>query len=109
MIRPAYGEGVFQININLNSWNRLSKEVQELLNTAMIETEEEGRAAMVDALKVEEAELMRRGMEKVVLPPKEAEKYLRLFYDRSWQELVLKRDPEYGPKIKKIADQMTQK
>ena len=109
MVRPAYGEGVFQTNINLNSWNRLSKKLQELLNMAMIETEEEGRVAMVAALRAEEAELMKRGMEMVVLPPKEAEKYLKLFYDRSWEELVLKRDAEFGPRIKTIADQMTKK
>lgn len=106
MVRPAYGEGVFQININLSSWNRLSPELQEILNRAMIETEEEGRAAMVAALKIEEAELIKRGMERVILPTKEAEKYLKLFYDRSWEELVLKRDAEFGPRIKKIADEM---
>lgn len=108
-VKPAFGEGVFQINVNMNSWNKLPKDLQDLLTKTMIEMEEEGRAAMISALEGEEKELVKRGMEMIVLPPKEAEKYLKLFYDRSWEELVLKHDPDFGPRLKKISDAMVKK
>jgi len=64
---------------------------------------------MVGFLEKEEKELQKRGMELLVLPPNEAEKYLNTFYERSWEELVLKRDPEFGPRLKEAVDRMRKK
>jgi hypothetical protein len=64
---------------------------------------------MMGSLESEEKELKKRGMDLLVLPPKEAEKYLTIFYERSWEELVLKREPEFGPKLKEAADRLGKK
>jgi TRAP-type C4-dicarboxylate transport system substrate-binding protein len=87
----------------------LPKDLQDLLNKAAIEIEEEGRAAMISSLSNEEKELQKRGVELLVLPPKEAAKYLNAFYGRSWEELVLKHDSEFGPRLKEAIDRMKKK
>jgi len=108
-VRPVFGEDYNHLLVNVNSWNRLPKDLQDLLSKAAIEIEEEGRAAMISSLSNEEKELQKRGVELVVLPPKEAEKYLNALYGRSWEELVLKHDSEFGPRLKEAFDQMKKK
>jgi TRAP-type C4-dicarboxylate transport system substrate-binding protein len=109
MLRPRFGENVTVFLVNLNSWNRLPKDLQELLTKIVMEMEEEGRAAMASSLESEEKELQKRGMELLVLPPPEAQKFLNTFYERSWAELVVQRDAEYGPRLKEAADHLTKK
>ncbi len=108
-VRPRFGDAVEFILVNLNSWNRLPKDLQNLVTNIAVEIEEKGRAAMMGMLESEEKEVQRHGMELLVLPPKEAEKYLNTFYELSWEELVLKREPEFGPRLKKAADQIVKK
>jgi TRAP-type C4-dicarboxylate transport system substrate-binding protein len=109
MVRPRFGEPVELILVNLNSWNRLPKDLQDLLTKIATEIEGKGRVAMVSSFENEEKELQKRGMELLTLPPKEAEKYLNAFYERSWEELVLKRDSEFGPRLKEAVDRMRKK
>jgi len=108
-LRPRFGDVVEFVLVNLNTWNQLPKDLQDILTKAAIEVEEEGRAAMMSMLESEEKEVQKRGMELLVLPTKEAEKYLNTFYERSWEELVLKREPEFGPRLKEAADRMRKK
>jgi TRAP-type C4-dicarboxylate transport system substrate-binding protein len=67
-VRPCFSEDYNHFLVNLNSWNRLPKDLQDLLNKAAIQIEEEGRAEMVAALNSEEKELKKRGVELLVLP-----------------------------------------
>lgn len=106
MVRPFFGEVVSPILVNLNSWNRLPKDLQDLLTRIAIESEELYRPSMISSVKSEDKELQKRGMELLVLPPKEAEKFLNTFYEQSWEGLVLKRDSEFGPRFKEAADRM---
>lgn len=109
LLRPRFGESCRGILVNLNSWNRLPKELQDLVTKAAIETEDETPKIQRALLASEEKELQKRGMELLVLPPAEAQKFLSTFYERSWAELVVQRDPEYGPKLKEAADRLTKK
>src|SRR4030042_475376 len=106
MVRPCFGDAIELILVNLNSWNRLSKDLQDLLTTTAMEVEEEGRAAMLKLLETEERELQKKGMELLVLPPREGEKLLNTFYEKSWEGLVLKREPDFGPRLKEAVDRM---
>jgi len=108
-VRPRFGDTVYQILVNLDSWNRLPKDLQDLLTQIAIEVEEEGRIATMGSLESDEKELQKRGMDLLALPPKEAEKFLNAFYERSWEELVLKREPEFGPRLKEAVDRMRKK
>jgi len=95
--------------VNLSSWNRLTKDLQDLLTNTAIGMEEEYHAGMVGTLKSEEEELQKRGMELLVLPPMEAKKYHDAFYEHSWEELILKKDPEFGPRLKEAVGRMIKK
>lgn len=109
LIRPLFGEVVNTILVNLNSWNRLPKDLQDLLTKTAVEIEEEGRAATIKRYEIEQKELQKKGMESLVLPPKEAEKYLNAFYESTWEELVLKPNPEFGPRLKEACDRIRKK
>lgn len=87
----------------------MPKDLQDLLTKSAMEMEDEGRAKFKIVAENEDRELQKREMELDVLPPKEAEKYLNTFYERSWAELVLKRDPEFGPRLKEAVDRMRKK
>jgi hypothetical protein len=43
------------------------------------------------------------------LPPKEAEKFLNVIYERCWEEVVLRRDAEFGKRLKEASDRMRKK
>jgi TRAP-type transport system periplasmic protein len=103
-LRPRYGETVYQLLFNLNSWAKLPKDLQEAFLKAAMEIEVEGRAAYQKRLEGEEAELQRLGMKPIVLTGAEAEKYLTTFYERTWEEVVIKLDPVEGPRFKKLAE-----
>jgi len=106
MVRPLFGVSIVSVLVNLDNWNQLPKDLQELLTKISIEMEEEYYVNMGDLCERDEKELLKRGMELIVLPPKEAEKYLNLFSERSWEELILKRNPEFGPRLKEAVDRM---
>lgn len=105
-VRPRFGDRTCSVFVNLNSWNKLPKDLQDLLTKTAIEAEEETRATMLGLLDIEEKELQKRGMNISVLPPKEAKKYLDAFHDRPFEELVLKPNPEFGPRFKEAVDRM---
>ncbi len=109
VVRPCFGDNIFQILVNQNSWNTLPNDLKDLLTKTAVEIEEHGRSAILRMLENEEKELKTLGIEFLILPPKEAERYLKIFSDRSWEELILKRDPKFGPLIKAAVDRMRKK
>lgn len=109
IVRPRFGEVVCQILVNQDSWNRLPRDLQGTLTKTAIEIEDEGRALVMKWFESEEKELQRLGMEIVTLPPKEAEKFVNAYYERGWEELVLNRDHEFGPRLKEAVDRMRKK
>jgi TRAP-type C4-dicarboxylate transport system substrate-binding protein len=108
MVRPRFGENGYVMVVNLNSWNKLPKDLQEIFTEIVIETENKSRPILQKELEYEEKELQKKGMEMLVLPPEEAAKYIKVFYDSSWTELI-KRDSEFGPRLKEVADQIIRK
>lgn len=105
-LRPRYGETNFAIIVNLNSWNKLPKETRDIVTKAVMEMEVELPKKYAGLFAEEEKEIQKRGMELLVLPPAESKKFIDTFYDRSWAELVVQKDPEYGPKLKAAADKI---
>ena len=79
MVRPYYGEGLGQIMVNLDSWNRLSKDLQDLLTNVAIEVEEESRVTILGLIEKEDKELQKLGMELCVLHPGKLKSIARRF------------------------------
>jgi len=104
-VRPRFGETVFSLLVNLDSWNKLPKRYQEEITEITKEIEDSSRKKMISLWAEEEKELVKRGMKLCVLPKDEAKKYLNTFYVESWK-FVIGLDPEYGPKLKKALDKV---
>lgn len=58
------------------------------------------RSIMIE--KKEEAIRKAAGMEIITLSPEEAQKFLTICYDKTW-EFVTGMAPEYGPKLKELS------
>lgn len=104
-LRPAFGEVVEILLVNVNTWAKLPKDMQDLITQVTIEMENEAYKGLKERWIKEEAELVRLGMKLNVLPPAEGEKLQRVFYERSWEESVLKLSGDLGPKLKKLIDE----
>jgi len=104
-LRPQFGEVVEFLLVNQNIWSKLPKETQDFIAQTTREMEEEGRKTLTDRWSKEESELIRLGMKLNVLPPDEGEKLVKTYYERSWEEIVLKHAPDFGPKLKKLVDE----
>jgi TRAP-type C4-dicarboxylate transport system substrate-binding protein len=108
-MKPLYGEVTQHFLVNLDSWSKWPKDVQDLVTDVTKEMEEEARVNLAKYFDERVAELTASG--KMVineLPEAEGRKFQQTYYDRSWEEFVLKLEPELGPKMKAIADKFVQ-
>lgn len=96
--------GVFQMEpatmINLDRWNKIPKDLQEILLDEIQKYEYIGTIRNYKLVEKEERIREKAGMKNIQLPPKDAEKFVHTAYEMTWQE-VLKAAPEYGPKLRK--------
>jgi TRAP-type C4-dicarboxylate transport system substrate-binding protein len=97
---PFY-RGPNPILVNLNTWDKLPKRLQDLLNGAAIETEKKAVARFEDLSKQERPILLKEGIQMIDLPPAEKEKFLKVAYDEGWRD-VLQKNPKTGPELKKL-------
>jgi TRAP-type C4-dicarboxylate transport system substrate-binding protein len=84
--------------INAKRWDGLPPDVQKLIMDTVIELEPEVYAFFSKVMYTAEAELVKKGMQIVDLPPEEAKKYLYAFSDYTWK-VFIEKSPEYGPRI----------
>ncbi len=98
--------GVFQMEpataINMDKWKKIPKDLQVLLDEIMQDMEY--IATMRNALIEQKEDMVRKkaGMKTIQLPPGEAEKFVKLAYDKTW-EFVIQSAPEYGPKLRELS------
>jgi TRAP-type C4-dicarboxylate transport system substrate-binding protein len=98
--------GVFQMEpatmINLDKWKKIPKDLQGLLDEIMQDMEY--IATMRNALIEQKEDMVRKkaGMKTIQLPPGEAEKFVKICYDKTW-EYVIQSAPEYGPKLRELS------
>lgn len=98
-IRPIYGQNSLSLLVNMDSWNKLPKDLQEEVTKITREVEESTHQKLKGLWKEEEAEVLRRGQKLCELPPEEAKKFLNVFYDATWA-FVNKLSPQYTPRLK---------
>jgi TRAP-type transport system periplasmic protein len=93
-IDPGYFQTDLSILVNLDKWNSLTDEARQILQDTAIAWEKESYE-LLQALRAEEdAEMKKRGMQVVELPPEAAEAYLNAAYDEAWNRLK-ERDPTH--------------
>ena len=98
--------GVFQMEpatmINMNTWKKIPKDLQEVIMENVKDMEYIGtmRNAMIEA---KEDEVRKKaGMKTIQLPPEEAEKFRNICYGETWK-FVIESAPEYGPKLRELS------
>ncbi|MBN1548852.1 MAG: TRAP transporter substrate-binding protein DctP [Syntrophaceae bacterium] len=97
---PFYQVDVISL-VNAKAWNKLPKDLQELLNAAMQETELEANNHFKKLVQEDRKKLKDKGLKEIKLKKVESDKYLRTAYEASWQE-VLKKDSEQGAILRKL-------
>jgi hypothetical protein len=93
-IDPGYFQTDLSILVNLDRWNALSDEAQQILQDAAIEWEQESYELLQAQRAEEDAEMKKRGMQVVGLEPQAAEAYLNAAYEEAWSRLK-ERDPTH--------------
>ncbi|PKN28782.1 MAG: hypothetical protein CVU64_11530 [Deltaproteobacteria bacterium HGW-Deltaproteobacteria-21] len=106
VVKYEIGPGIWQMQpgtlMNLDMWKKLSKEMQDVINECMQEAEYIAVAARIWEANLDwEYKMKPKGVKRIILPAEEAEKYVSLAYSANWEE-ILKRCPDYGPKLKKL-------
>lgn len=96
--------GVFQMEpammINLDRWNKIPKDLQEIIIDEVQKYEYIGTMRNYKLVEKEERIREKAGMKNIQLPPGDAEKFVRIAYNSTWEEII-KASPEYGPKLRK--------
>lgn len=98
--------GIWQMQpgtlMNLDTWNKIPKEMQDVINECMEEAEYIAVAARIWEGQLDwEYKMKPAGMKRVMLPAEDADKYVALAYSANWEEII-KHAPEYGPRLKKL-------
>jgi TRAP-type C4-dicarboxylate transport system substrate-binding protein len=101
VVGPQFYKVCHAILINLDVWNQLSKPVQQTLQEVL--RKEAREAAERDAKKVaEEKELLKKaGMQFITFTEADTKRYLDMAYESAWEGMI-KKSPEYAPKLRKI-------
>jgi TRAP-type C4-dicarboxylate transport system substrate-binding protein len=87
--------------MNMASWNKLSKNLQDILMEAVIESEKRVMAFWKERSQSEAQVLAKAGVQVLALPPAEQTKLLQVVSDESWKELMQKA-PKTAPEMKKL-------
>ena len=96
--------GVFQMEpatmVNLDRWKKIPRDLQDLVMATMIEYEQIASKRAFTLMDQEYKKMEQAGMKTIKLPPEDGDKFYKLAYDTTWEQ-ILKAAPEYGPKLRK--------
>jgi TRAP-type C4-dicarboxylate transport system substrate-binding protein len=101
IVDPSFYVAANVVLVNLDTWNKIPKHLQEVL----IETEEQAERYAVERgrghVKDEFQALQKQGIELITLPPAEARTLTDAAYSSLWR-IVLQKSPENGRKLQKL-------
>jgi TRAP-type C4-dicarboxylate transport system substrate-binding protein len=97
--------GVFQMEpatmINLDKWNKIPKDVQNIIMDVMKDMEYIASMRNFMIRDKEHRDREEAGMKTIQLPPDVAAKFVEIAYDKTW-EFVTQGAPEYAPRLRKV-------
>lgn len=97
---PFYQVDVIAL-FNINSWNKLPKDLQGVLNGAMQEVEKEAYDHFGKLISQDRDKIKKKGVKEIKFTGKEAETYLQTAYDAAWKDVV-KKEPQSGPQLRDL-------
>ncbi|MFZ0451209.1 MAG: TRAP transporter substrate-binding protein DctP [Desulfatiglandaceae bacterium] len=103
IIVPGFYQAYTDLLINLDTWNRLPRTLQNLLQNAVNENERETASLYAQALKKEWEKHRASGVKSIEFSTADAKWYVDLAYSAGWRDVMKNiRPPELGPKLKEI-------
>ncbi len=98
---PLYGQNL-TILVNLDSWNKLSKDMQKAMIDVMARIEREDLVELYEKRAEEAFQAgFDEGMQLIEFSPSDAKWLVDLAHRVMWEE-VNKKSPEYGPRFQKL-------
>lgn len=98
---PTPYQAIDIVMINLDRWNKIPKHIQDLLTQAAKDDEFRTIVRAMEYMPRENAELEGLGLEFISLSKSETKKLADIATEALW-EVVIKRDPQNGPKLKSM-------
>jgi TRAP-type C4-dicarboxylate transport system substrate-binding protein len=101
VIEPAF----YQVDViglvHVNAYNRLPKELQDILNESMQEVERGANEHFSTLIKQDREKIKGKGVQELKLSSEDGGKYLQLAYESAWKE-VLRKDAQLGAQLKDL-------
>ena len=101
VIEPAFYQVDVIALVHINTWNKLPKDLQEVLNASVQEVEREAYEHFGKLISQDREKIKKKGIQEVKLSGEEGEKYLQTAYEASWKE-VLKKDSQLGAQLRDL-------
>ncbi|MBT2786837.1 MULTISPECIES: TRAP transporter substrate-binding protein DctP [unclassified Halomonas] len=86
-VDPAFFSTDMGVIVNLDKWNQLSEEAQQILQDVAIEHERESAESLADLAETQQAELEADGMQVVTLEGEVGERYAEAARDATWERM----------------------
>jgi TRAP-type C4-dicarboxylate transport system substrate-binding protein len=101
VVDPGFYQVPNPLVVNLQTWNKLPKKLQDLLTEAAVEAEKKVVADFEELAKKERPILLKEGIQVIDLPAAEKEKFLKVAYEEGWKDILVK-SPEAGAKLREL-------
>jgi TRAP-type C4-dicarboxylate transport system substrate-binding protein len=101
LVEPGFYGVPNPLLMNLSTWNKLPRKLQDLLTEAATEAEKKVVAQFEELAKKERPLLVKEGIQVIDLPAPEKEKFLKVANEEGWKD-VLQKNPKTGPELKKL-------
>jgi len=101
VIEPAFYQVDVIALVHINAWNKLPKDLQEVLNASIQEVEREAYEHFSKLISQDREKIKQKGVQEVVLSKEEGEKYLQTAYEAAWKE-VLRKDASSGAQLRDL-------
>lgn len=101
ILEPRIYEMNIETLINLKTWNRTPKHLQDMMMECMIKNEIEYADVLANVAEKEYKAMQDAGMKVIKFSPEDTRWYIDLAYKAGWDE-VIKNSPDLGPKLKQL-------
>ncbi len=101
VIEPAFYQVDVIALVHIHSWNKVPKDLQDVLSASMQEVEREAYEHFRKLISEDREKIKKKGLQEVKFSGEEGERYLQTAYEASWKE-VLKKDPQLGAQLRDL-------
>ncbi len=101
LIHPPMWWGGTYVNLNLDTWKKLPKDIQKILQDTMIEKEQKWESIYIQMDREEIAKLKGKGVKEIKFSPEDEKWFLNLAITKEWEDII-KQDPVNANRVKKF-------